>query len=382
MLWFYWRRARFGVMVTAIALVSIVALIALADSVGTKGHHSPARRTLASRFGTKMKNSATPKVSLAEVRRGEVLMDGAVIACRSVTYRGTQMIAWWGDEESTAYLIQVWHSSGEPEVADGATGADEQPTAVGQPATIETDHATAGVLSLSAWMLNRLRLNYLIEYAGSGTADDRSAQIVAVRRRDGSLAARYWLDQATGLPLRREMFDSAGHLVNEGAFIDLKFGGDPDPAPSRAVQAWTAQPSRSDLIVLERQGWPVPSTLDGDMSLVGVSRTKASGSEVLDASYSDGLSVVSVFLERGVLARALPGWTKIKVGNVSVYSGSPDERSLTWSAGGIVYTVISDAPAPTVDQIVVQLPHDRDGGLWGRVRRGLKRIGSWFNPFG
>jgi negative regulator of sigma E activity len=381
MLWFYWRRARLGVLVTAVALVSVVGLFALADAIGNKSHHAPARRTLASRFGTKMK-SAVPKVSLAEIRRGTILMDGAVSACQSVTYRGTQMIAWWGPEESTAYLIRVWHSSGEPEVADGAVGSDEAPSAVSQPATIATDHTTAGVLSLSQWMVSRLRLNYEIEYAGPGTADDRSAQVVAVRRRDGSLAARYWLDRVTGLPLRREMFDSSGHLVNEGAFIDLKLGGDPDPAPSRAVSAWSAQPTRPDLIVLERQGWPVPSTLDGDMSLVGVSRTSASGSKVLDASYSDGLSVVSVFMEHGILAGALPGWNKIKIGGVSVYSGAPDDRSLTWSAGGVVYTVISDAPQPTVDSIVVQLPHDRDGGLWGRMRRGLKRIGSWFDPFG
>ncbi len=231
-------------------------------------------------------------------------------------------------------------------------------------------------------MLSRLRLNYLIEYDGVGSADDRSAQVVAVRRHDGSLAARYWLDRATGLPLRREMFDSNGHLVNEGAFIDLKVGGDPDPGPSRAVQAWNGNPSRPDLILLGRQGWPVPSTLDGDMTLVGVSRTSSGGSQVLDASYSDGLSVVSVFLQHGALARTLPGWEKTRIGNVSVYTGAPDERSLTWSASGIVYTVISDAPQPTVDQVVLQLPHDRDGGVWGRVRRGLKRIGSWFDPFG
>jgi sigma-E factor negative regulatory protein RseB len=381
MLWFYWRRARFGVLVTAIALVSVVGLFALADAIGQKSHHSPTRRTLASRFGTKTK-SAVPKAGLAEIRRGTILMDGAVSACRSLTYRGTQMIAWWGPEDSTAYLIQVWHASGEPEVADGAVDADEPPNDMSPPATIATDHATTGVLSLSGWMLSRLRLNYLIEYTGTGTADNRSAQVVTVRRHDGSLAARYWLDRATSLPLRREMFDPSGHLVNEGAFIDLKLGGDPDPAPSRAASAWSAQPSRPDLIVLERQGWPVPSMLAGDMSLVGVSRAEASGSKVLDASYSDGLSVVSVFMQHGVLAGTLPGWNKIKIGNSAVYSGAPDERSLTWSAGGIVYTVISDAPQPTVDSIVAGLPHDRDSGLWIRVRRGLKRIGSWFDPFG
>ncbi len=36
------------------------------------------------------------------------------------------------------------------------------------------------------------------------------ARIVDVYRFDGSLAARFWLDTRTLVPLRREDFDSAG----------------------------------------------------------------------------------------------------------------------------------------------------------------------------
>ena len=48
--------------------------------------------------------------------------------------------------------------------------------------------------------------------------------MVEARREDGSLAARFWLDQVTRLPLRREVFDSGAHLVSEDVFIDLKVG--------------------------------------------------------------------------------------------------------------------------------------------------------------
>ena len=53
-----------------------------------------------------------------------------------------------------------------------------------------------------------------------------------------------------------------------------------------------------------------------------------------------------------------------------------------------MYTVIADAPQQTITKVVAQLPHDHRTGLyvvngvWGRVGRGLKRIASWFNPFG
>jgi sigma-E factor negative regulatory protein RseB len=232
-------------------------------------------------------------------------------------------------------------------------------------------------------MLNLLRTNYMIEYSGDGTAVGRVARIVAVRRHDGSLAARYWLDSSTGLPLRREMFDERGHLVNEGAFINISLGPSaPGPALSQAAQAWSADAARtSEMSRLRKQGWPVPPRLDGDMSLVGVRRDQAKSGVVVDASYSDGLSVVSVFMQRGQLVGALPGWRADQVRGLPVYSSEPDHRSLAWSADGVVYTVISDAPPTAVALIVAQLPHDHDAGLWKRVRRGLERIASWFNPF-
>jgi len=235
---------------------------------------------------------------------------------------------------------------------------------------------------VSPWMLALLRANYLLEYSGTGTASSRPASIVTIRRLDGSLAARYWLDQATALPLRREMFDASGHLVNEGAFIDLRFGlKDAEAVPSVGGQAWAAQPASAGLSSLHRQGWSVPLILAG-MTLVAITHTSTRSGSVIDASYSDGLSVVSVFIQRGDLPETIPGWRHTVVRGLVVYSSEPDERSLAWSAMGFVYTVIADAPQETVAQVVAQLPHDREAGLWQRVRRGLERMGSWLNPFG
>jgi sigma-E factor negative regulatory protein RseB len=380
MLWFYWRRARLSVLVSGVALGSIALLVIVAGAVSPDVGPAGPHRTLASRSSASQPpgRHADP----ASVHRGVTLMTAAVTACSTVSYAGVQMVAWWGSGDSTAYLIGIWHRSGEPEVAQGVRGGtDPSMQSVVQPG-VAADHATAGVLSVSPWMLDLLRSNYRIEYAGAGTAAGREARIVAVRRQDGSLAARYWLDRLTSLPLRREMFDPGGHLVNEGAFINLSLGASaPGPAPSRAAQAWSPDaPRLSELATLRREGWPVPTMLDGDMSLVGVSREPAR-SGVVDASYSDGLSVVSVFMQRGQLAGALPGWRSAQVRGLPVYSSEPDRRSLAWSADGVVYTVISDAPLADVNLIVAQLPHDRDAGLWHRVERGLARIGSWFDPF-
>jgi sigma-E factor negative regulatory protein RseB len=121
------------------------------------------------------------------------------------------------------------------------------------------------------------------------------------------------------------------------------------------------------------------------MSLAGVTRTATQSGAVLDASYSDGLSVISLFIQRGELPDALPGWQPTRVHGrpvLATESGDLDERGIAWSASGFVYTVIADAPPESVAQVITALPHDRDIGFWERVVRGVKRMGSWIDPFG
>lgn len=255
---------------------------------------------------------------------------------------------------------------------------------------------SVGVLTLTTAMLGLLRANYVLEYTGTGSASDRPALIVTIRRHDGTLAARYWLDRSTSLPLRREMYDRHGRRVSEGAFIDLTIGeSEVRSEPTVLGPSWSPytppartpgrHPTRARLLALHASGWPVRRTLAGNMALSRVTSTASSSGMVLDASYSDGLSVISVFMQRGALSGQLPGWHKSRIAGLTVYataSGDLDEQGLAWSAHGVVFTVIADAPPDTVTEVVAELPHERAEGFWPRVGRGLKRIGSWFDPFG
>ena len=102
---------------------------------------------------------------------------------------------------------------------------------------------------------------------------------------------------------------------------------------------------------------------------------------MLGLCYSDGLSVISVFEQRGNLAARLAGWRKTTVAGRAVFVAEPGQRSLIWSSRGMVYTVMADAPARTVDAVVGMLPHDGPAGFWKRMSRGLVRLASWVNPF-
>ena len=68
------------------------------------------------------------------------------------------------------------------------------------------------------------------------------------------------------------------------------------------------------------------------------------------------------------------------MGGRAVYSDDPDRRSLAWSAGGFVYTLIGDAPATTASRVVAATPGTARPGFWARMARGFRRLASWLNP--
>ena len=395
MLWLYWRRSRLVISVAAGALGLMAGLALLAESLAGSDALT-AQSASMHRPGAIQPRFAVPSADDPQVRRGLVLMSAASAACKLVSYRGVQIVAWTSAGGSSSYLIDVWHRSGQAELAATDDDADDGGRATGIPGGAASGAVAVGVLNISPAMLTLLRANYLVEYAGVGSSSDRQAQIVAVRRHDGTLAAQYWLDRDTGLPLRREMFDQSGRRVSEGAFIDLEIGiSGMGVVPPTQGQAWetyiSAQQAPGSRLTVARiralraDGWPVPRKLAGNMALASVSRNATRSGTVLDASYSDGLSVVSLFIQRGELSGALPGWHHVAVRGITVYStksGDLDEQGMAWSAGGFVYTVIADAPPQAISRVITELPHERDTGFWDRVARGVGRIGSWFDPFG
>ena len=59
---------------------------------------------------------------------------------------------------------------------------------------------------------------------GAGRSHAGQAAVVVLYRFDGSLAARYWLDRQTMVPLRRELFDTSDRVIDEDSFVTVQFG--------------------------------------------------------------------------------------------------------------------------------------------------------------
>src|SRR5579875_3316231 len=258
MLWLYWRRLRMAVLAVVLGIGSLVVLAVI---VGSLAGHQRAVRVLSARgTGAQLRRPAarTARFDPVAIAAGIGLMDAAATACQSVSYTGTQIVAWWGQDGSSTYLAQVWHRADEPEFTQGGSDAGPAPAASGDDGSAGT-HATPGVLDVSARLVGLMRANYWIEYSGNGTASGRPARIVSIWRRDGTLAARYWLDRSSGLPLRRELFDRAGRLVNEGAYIDIRIGAvDGDGTLVPGAPAWGPVPQATTLAALRKRGWPLP----------------------------------------------------------------------------------------------------------------------------
>jgi sigma-E factor negative regulatory protein RseB len=328
--------------------------------------------------------AAPAPVAPGRARAARLLTQAAQAAVQT-SYQGEEIVSRWAASGGSVLVSDIWHVSGGQTIT--RTLAAGTYASSGPYLSADTDAQwPEGVLGVTIPLVRLLETHYIVAYEGAGLADNRAAQVVDARRSDGSLAARFWLDDATKLPLEREVFDTAAHVISEDVFINVQIVGPrPVAAPVGSQAApqdpWPNPLSASQLLALRDRGWLIPPGLPGGLLLFTGAQAATSSGNVIDLGYSDGLSVVSVFEQHGNLAAKLAGWQKTTVAGHVIYVAEPDQRSLTWSSRGIVYTVIADAPVQTVDAVVGMLPHDTPPGFWKRMSHGLARLASWANPF-
>jgi sigma-E factor negative regulatory protein RseB len=373
--------------ITTAVLVGLVASgVALASGLGLMTGEAAAPRPLAGRA------PASGPAQAAGLR----LLREAAQACRSLPYQGVE-VAWWGPGSRAGgdtSVVQVWHRRGGqaltqdpgPQVlaqppAASLSGRGQYHQPVAPPGTGGPNLEEAGVLGMSTRLVSLLAANYVVTVAGRGQVAGRPARIVGVRRPGGGVAAWFWLDSATSLPLRKEMFDARAHLVSSVTFAEVSIGpGAVSGEPVATASAWRTTLAPGQLARLRASGWPLPGPLPGDLTLIAAKESTTPAGPVVDLDYSDGLSVVSVFVQRGHLPTPLHGWSQVALAGHKVYASDPDELCFAWAARGFVYTLIAAAPQQTVGQVVVALPHDDDPGWLAHLKHGLQRMVSWVRP--
>lgn len=312
--------------------------------------------------------------------RAQRLLSSAERAARSRSWVGVQHVVSVRGGFPTLTVLRLSHQPGvgsrvrvlSPAGTDAANIAADQPS--------------------DGRMLALLGEHFDLTIAGQGLCAGRRAVIVEARRRGvrgpAAVAGRFWIDSTSGLVLRREVLDTAGSVIRTAAFVQMA------TSPPRPTAVPTAEQvvrptgkllSAAELADLEAEGWPVPRTItSAPFDLFEARLHEGGATPVLQLSYSDGLSTLSLFVQRGWLdgepagtARSMGG------GTVWVEQGAPER--VVWSGGGFTWTLVSDAPSETVTEAVAALPHSPpavgDDGVPDRVWRGMARVGGWLNPF-
>jgi hypothetical protein len=212
----------------------------------------------------------------------------------------------------------------------------------------------AGPQSLPAAIVP-MSAKYDVDAAGDAAVADRPARVMSVRE-GGRLVERVHIDAATGLVLRRELYDAAGGVVRQMSVETLRLGS---AAPAAVAQADVDVPAP----------FAAPRMLAGDYVRVGA---EVRG-RVLHVLYSDGLHALSVFAQVGRLAAA-EGGERVSVGGRPARSYAwPGGDVLMWDVGGLVYTAVSDAPAGDVRAAAATLPGARALPAAERLRRACRK---------
>jgi sigma-E factor negative regulatory protein RseB len=315
------------------------------------------------------------------------LLDRASAAPRTVSYRGLQFVSAWSTKGSTGLVVHVVHRPG-----FGTTVTS--PATAWTPA--ERTHLAADGTEPSllggASTLSLLSSHYsLSTRAGASVAGRAADVVVATRPRSTKPAARFWLDEKTGLVLRREVYDESGRITRASAFVEITVDEADDYTDAAESKQDTdrpvAWPDAIDPAALQRmrdRGWQCPDSLPPALQLVDARRGGGEYDGIVHLSYSDGLAAVSVFEQRGRLkASDLTDYRITTVAGRKVYLRDGVPQRLVWASDDTVFTVVADASARTVGDVVGALPRPTDDtGAMHRLGRGLDRVASWFNPFG
>lgn len=178
--------------------------------------------------------------------------------------------------------------------------------------------------------------------------------VVVEARREGRVAARWWLDTDAGMVLWEQTFDGAGEVTLSAGFRTLTVGPMATPRslpPRLAPRGTSATLTLASTDRLRRQGW-LCSRRVARLDLVKVRTDRHD--PMVHTVYGDGIVTLSVFQHKGALADAPAGfvWDPER----KVYRSLGMTTMFSWQSGDSVFTIATDGPTELADQALAELP--------------------------
>lgn len=190
----------------------------------------------------------------------------------------------------------------------------------------------------------------------------------------GELREQVWIDQESGVFLRRETYES-GQRARTVAYLSLDLDDD-SPAQVRPPGV-VAVNDVSQFAALRAAGWTVPPQLAGGYLLAATVVHTALPGMPVQAIYSDGLYTVSLFVQPGqpdltTLPADMEHVPELDDRRAYALPGLP--AGIVWGANQHVLALMGDAPHGDLLAIVRDLPGDRPSPLLVRLGRGMHRM--------
>jgi sigma-E factor negative regulatory protein RseB len=174
---------------------------------------------------------------------------------------------------------------------------------------------------------------YKVDWVGRETLDDFGpTAVVAVRPLDGyRFGYRLWIDVDTHMPVRSDLSDGSGRVIERLRFTRLRFDDNiPDsafePALDRRKLRWVRQSPQSDDVAPAWRAAQVPPGFR--LSMSGMQSVAGSGGPVNHLVYSDGLASVSVFVQQPAAGKARSQGTT-RSGVASAFTTMVDGHQVT-----------------------------------------------------
>jgi sigma-E factor negative regulatory protein RseB len=184
-----------------------------------------------------------------------------------------------------------------------------------------------------------------------GRQADRDTQVVSIRARD---EYRYgyllWLDRESALPVKMEVRDEAGNVIESILFTELTvLDSIPEfaVAPLTNVEGFTwKRPVKAEFEDASSEIWGA-TRLPNGFRLSVSRRTLLAGSRypVQHLVYTDGLAAVSVFIAHPESDAVMP----------EGFSGSGSTNAYSLKIDGRLATAMGDVPRLTVQRIATSL---------------------------
>ena len=323
---------------------ALAAIIALCSVAGCSSMGSVRGLSAASEQPWAAATAVAAPLDLPDDTSAFALLRSAAAAAEELSFEGVTISTQSGGGEEQ--LDRVVHIPGR--------GTITVPIGQGDGGQLIPDGADS-TLPGAARFLDLLAARYAVTVGGEGKVMNRPADVVEAHDSAHRLLARFWVDRKTNLMVKRQLIDPSTAVVRTVEFESLT-------TPARSTPDVTATASQGPQLTevavgrLRSEGWVCPQALPGGLTFVSADETDSGAVHMV---YSDGLDVVSLFVQKGRLdPQRMGGMTMSSMAGGTVFSVEGASPTLVWSSQGSVLTLMSDLPRPALIRIVTALAPD------------------------